>query len=293
LKFLSAILLTIHILLTATAQDTTTINKKKLFPLLVATNGIYAGGLIYVSKIWYSKNDQTDFHFFNDLPEWKQMDKAGHSLTSFHESVVISEVFRWAGVSRKKSAVFGALAGFLYQAPIEILDGYGKSYGASVPDLVANLSGSAFYAGQQLIWDENRIYPKISFHQTRYPQFRPALLGKNLKEQILKDYNGQTYWLSFNIASFLRNKPEHFPEFINLSFGYGAEAMVYGRDKENKMNGFFPYRQYYLSLDIDLRNLKTKSKLLKILTYPLNIIHIPFPAVEFNKNGVIFHPIYF
>jgi hypothetical protein len=44
-----------------------------------------------------------------------------------------------------------------------------------------------------------RITPKFSFHTTQYAQYRPNVLGSSLAEQILKDYNGQTYWLSVNL----------------------------------------------------------------------------------------------
>ena len=40
----------------------------------------------------------------------------------------------------------------------------------------------------------NVLHPKFSFHQTKFASQRPETLGASLNEQILKDYNGQTYW---------------------------------------------------------------------------------------------------
>lgn len=247
--------------------------------------------MVYLGHVWYSQNSRTHFHFFNDLPEWKQMDKAGHFTTSFQESMLVSYAFKWAGVDSRRAAIYGSLAGFLYQAPVELLDGFSKSYGASVSDLIANTLGSATFLGQELLWQEIRIVPKFSFHTTPLAALRPNVLGKSVNEQILKDYNGQTYWLSFNIHSFVKNS--NIPKWINLSLGYGAQDMVYANDESNIQLRHHPYRQYYLSMDIDFRNMPMRKKWLKAVLYPLNIIHIPFPAMEFNKNGVIFHPVYF
>ena len=47
-------------------------------------------------------------------------------------------------------------------------------------------------------------------------------------QQVLKDYNGQTYWLSANIWSF--NKESNFPRWLNVAFGYGADGMLYGEN---------------------------------------------------------------
>jgi hypothetical protein len=52
------------------------------------------------------------------------------------------------------------------------------------------------------------------------------------------------------------------------------------------------YRQCYLSLDIDLSRIKTKSKFIKTLARTFNFVKIPSPAVEFNTLGKVkFHPL--
>ena len=54
------------------------------------------------------------------------------------------------------------------------------------------------------------------------------------------------------------------------------------------------YRQYFLSLDVDLARIKTKSHFLKFILNGLNFIKVPFPTLEYNnEEGLIFHPIYF
>ena len=57
--------------------------------------------------------------------------------------------------------------------------------------------------------------------------------------------------------------------------------------------GYRPYRQYYLSLDIDLTKIKTRSKFVRTLGFVANSIKIPAPALQISRKGVDFKPFYF
>jgi hypothetical protein len=173
--------------------------------------------------------------------------------------------------------------------PIEILDGFSTGYGASAGDLLANAGGAALFYGQTVLWKEIRLYPKFSFHRTSYAPIRPSVLGDGLVSETFKDYNGQTYWLSVDADKFFRS-----PRWLNIAVGYGAEGMVYARDEQNVQAGYpDPYRQYYLSLDFDLRAVKTNSKAVKTLLALVSLVKLPSPTLEFSSKGVKFHPFYF
>jgi hypothetical protein len=172
--------------------------------------------------------------------------------------------------------------------PVEILDGFSEAYGASTGDLVANALGPALFFGQQNLWREIRIYPKYSFHTTRFAAMRPEILGENTVSQTIKDYNGQTQWLSVDLDKFVT-----FPKWLNIAAGYGAENMIYARDQQNFDANLQPFRQYYLALDIDLTAIRTKSKTLKTILFLANMVKIPAPAISFSKNGTSLHPFYF
>jgi hypothetical protein len=152
--------------------------------------------------------------------------------------------------------------------------------------------------GQQLGWKEQRLVLKYSFHPTQYAQYRTDLLGDNLIQKMLKDYNGQTCWLSGNISAFLP-KTTKFPKWINIAFGYGAEGMTGAVTNPDSVNHqaiphFDRYRQFYLSMDVDLTRIPTRSKALKAIFTIFSFIKIPFPAVEYNTLGQFkFHPFYF
>ena len=132
---------------------------------------------------------------------------------------------------------------------MKLLDGFSKEWGASWGDLIANTSGTFVFVGQELLWKEQRIQMKFSFKPSEYAKYRPDLLGSNFLQQSIKDYNGQVYWLSFNINAF---KKTSLPNWLNVALGYGADGMYSGNPFEKGA-----FREYYLSLDINLRKIKT------------------------------------
>jgi hypothetical protein len=209
-------------------DSTHSVNKKRLRTLAISGTVAYGGTLAGLSHLWYSDTKSQPFQFFNDNAEWKQVDKMGHFFSAFYFSYGTSRALQWCDVPKKKSDLVGSLVGFGIMLPIEILDGFSDAYGASTGDLLANAAGSAFYLGQSALWNEVRIHPKFSFHRTRYAAFRSDLLGNDLTSEILKDYNGQTFWFSIDMDKFVR-----FPSWLNIAVGYGAEGMVYARDHQN------------------------------------------------------------
>jgi len=69
--------------------------------------------------------------------------------------------------------------------------------------------------------------------------------------------------------------------------------MVSANDKSNELLGYSSYRQYYLSLDVDLSHIKTKSKILNSLLFLADMVKIPTPAIEFSQGKAQFYPLYF
>jgi hypothetical protein len=269
-------------------QDTTTINRQRLTKFVLISSTAYGVTLVGLNSLWYTNSPHQSFRFFNDNDEWKQVDKVGHFTSAFYLSYGTSSALKWCNLPAKKSNFIGAVTGFLILVPVEIFDGFSQAYGASSGDLIADAAGSSFFLGQQLLWNDIRISPKFSFHQTRYAASRPSVLGDNTLSEILKDYNGQTYWLSADIDKFIR-----FPRWLNLAVGYGAQQMVYARDTQNRYLGYTPFRQYYLSLDFDLRAIRTRSKVLKTMIFIASIIKLPAPTLEFSRKKIVFHPLYF
>ncbi len=264
------------------------VNKKRLRTFAVASGTAYGLTFIGLNELWYKDSVKQSFHFFNDNAEWKQVDKIGHFYSAFYLSYGTSSALSWCGVQKRKADLWGSLTGFLILLPIEVFDGYSAAYGASAGDLLANAAGSGFFLAQSALWKEIRIQPKFSYHSTGYPTLHPDVLGDTFASELLKDYNGQTYWLSFDMDKFIK-----FPKWLNLAVGYGAEEMVYAHDGQNTAEGYEAYRQYYIALDFDLTGIKTRSKALKTIFAIASMIKLPAPTIEFSKKGVHLYAFYF
>ncbi|RRB06594.1 DUF2279 domain-containing protein [Larkinella rosea] len=283
--------------LTGFTQDTTRRTSEpcyrcRLRGLLIGETVVYSTTIYGLSKAWYN-NPLTNFHFFNDNHEWLQIDKVGHMLTAYQIARISAQAYRWTGLSDKKAALYAGLTGLIFQTPIEILDGFSPEYGFSVGDMAANIAGPALYTSQYLAWGELRIQPKFSFHNTPLYKVRKELLGSTWHDRWLKDYNGQTYWLSVNPSAF-GSRDSKFPRWLNVAAGYGIQDMVAAETPKSIERGYRPYRQYYLSLDIDFTRIKTRHKALKTVFFLLNTLKIPAPTLEYNgRNGFRFHALYF
>ena len=271
------------------------LNKKRQNTVIVSEAVLTSGALVALDQLWYANFPKSNFHFINDNSDWLQMDKLGHVYSSYQIGRFGAEMLHWSGASKKNQLVYGAGLGFVFLTTVEVMDGYSSEWGASPGDVIANAFGTSLFVSQELIWKEQRIIPKFSFHTTQYADYRPEVLGSNFTEQILKDYNGQTYWLSVNLHSF--SKGSKIPKWLNLAFGYGAEGMITGM-KDNNAPILTPKtergRQFYLSLDVDLTKIETKSHFFKTIFSFLNTIKIPTPTIEYSAHeGFKFHPLYF
>lgn len=277
------------------ASDSLSVLKTRKLTLGLSSVALTTGSLIYLNQAWYQQYSSSAFHTFNDNDEWFQMDKFGHTLTTYQTGRLIMNAMDWAGYSKKSQLLVGGLSGFAYMSAIEVMDGYSTGWGFSWGDMGANALGSGLAIGQKALWNEQRIQLKFSFYQSPYAQYRTDLLGKSLSTQVLKDYNGQTYWLSVNPSSFLK-KETKFPKWLNVAVGYGANGMIGARynnvlvmDEHGNTKYFNRYRQYYLSLDVDFTRIRTKSKVLKAVFSCINIIKIPFPNLELSEGKLKFN----
>ena len=273
-------------------SDSLNINKRNAVVITEASIAILS--VIGLNELWYKDYPKSNFHTINDGKEWMQMDKLGHVFSSYQLGRFGAEALAWSGVRKKDQLVYGATIGFGFLTAIEVLDGFSEEWGFSWSDMAANAAGTSLYIGQELLWEEQRIMFKYSFHRTKYAPQRPDKLGNGLLEEALKDYNGQTYWLSANLKSFFKNSK--IPSWLNVAFGYGADGMLTGENEP--LNIRYPnqsrIRQFYLSFDVDLTKIRTNSHFLKTIFSVFNAIKVPFPALEFtDKNGIKLHAITF
>lgn len=277
------------------SQDT--INNKRLNRVIIGGAVLYGTSITALYHMWYKDYPMTKFHFFNDNAEWLKLDKCGHATTSYAISYEGYKVLKWTGVDETKSLLFAGLTGFAYQTVIETLDGFSEEWGASPGDIAANTLGSTIFVSQQLLWHSQRINVKWSTHLTSFAQYRPELLGDNIPERLLKDYNGQTYWLSVNIKSFFEDSS--LPDWLNLAVGYGGSGMTGATQNTLENNGvLIPYfireHSFYIAPDINFSKIKTDSVFLQMIFEGLTFLKTPSPTIEIKENGsLVFHLLFF
>lgn len=283
-------------------------NKQRLIGVSAGIAASYSAVVIGLNQAWYSQYDRGRFHFFNDNKEWLQHDKAGHVWTTYVYTDYAYNLYRWTGIDDKKALWSGAAVAWTAQATVEVLDGFSERWGASSGDLIANTLGTGLYVGQELLWKEQIIQLKFSSHKIdydKYPLFiqerAKNLYGSSFSEQLLKDYNSQVYWLSFNPLLFSKRNTK-VPKYLQLSFGYGIKQVFGGFENEwedeitgeiiNVSDVYPQIRQYYFSLDIDLSRIPVKKPWAKTLLRTINILKFPMPAIEIDsERKVFFRPI--
>ena len=267
-----------------------TLNTSRRNAVLISESLLFVAGIVQLNKIYAKDYFDSKCDFVNNDSKYLQMDKAAHSFVSYQMGSASVKALKWSGVSRRNQLLYGSGIGFVFLTTVEILDGFSKQNKASYGDIMANAAGTSLYVSQELIWKEQRIKPKFSFHSTSFFISNP----RTMRMQIEQEFDGQTFWLSANLNSFL--KTAKIPEWVNIAFGYGVEGMDYENDsyKNSLVSQKFPYRQFYVSLDVDLTKIKTNSSFLKTIFYFLNTLKFPAPTLEFTRdNRLKWHLVYF
>ena len=310
-------------------QPADTLHRPRLWAGVGAATAVYGAGLVVLHRNWVASASSADFHTVDDLSDWNQMDKMGHSLLAYNESRWLFAGLRWAGVRPKPAAWAGFAGGQLLMGTLEVFDGFSSPGGFSWSDMGFNLLGSGLFAAQQIGWQEQRIalklsaWPKTYSDSPIYP-VSPAgstdfttlqersntVYGSGLLSLFLKNYNANTVWLSLNPRSFCRQPVAWLPRWLNVAVGMGAENLFVGQGYEWKGNvnctgpdcelyrldpAVYPRtRQFFLSFDLDLTRLGFRNRFLRLLANTLNIVKIPAPTLEITgRGGFRWHALYF
>jgi hypothetical protein len=102
----------------------------------------------------------------------------------------LGAMLEWSGAIKKRSVDWIA-----FLTAVEVLDGF-SSMGCFCR-YNCKCFGHFFCLG--ITMERTDLF----FHH--HAQYRPNVLGSSLAEQILKDYNGQTYWLSVVYTPSIKN----------------------------------------------------------------------------------------
>lgn len=269
-------------------NDSSDIDKKLLTTGIVGGSAAYLGATAYLFHSIYEDDNFEPFHFYNDSRSFLQVDKLQHIFGTYAATYAGYNFFHSAGLNREKSLFYSGSLGFLLAVPKEIFDGFLDGTGFSVFDFTANLIGSAFFTGQELLFRDQIMKIKFSFHRSEYAEQSNGYLGRNILDSYFNDYNGHTYWLSINANKLMMK--DKLPPWLNIAAGYSANGMFGAFENiDSYRSVIIPeterYRQYLISLDVDWPKINTQSGFLNTMCKLLVFIKLPFPALEFNSKG--------
>ncbi|MDX2190846.1 MAG: DUF2279 domain-containing protein [Bacteroidota bacterium] len=258
--------------------------------MIIILSGFFVYGMS-VWFLWYRYESNSSFHFFDDSLEWGGMDKMGHIFSSFVLVSVIHEILQLVDSDKIKTLIFSVLLTFLLMMSIEFLDGFCDGYGASYFDAIANVTGIGFAIIWIIILKRKNGILKLSYFDTWYTLIRPNMLGDTLAGKIIKDYNGEAFWIC--ISPYFWHKSLHWwPKWLNIAIGYGIDGYLGGHDNIWKEgNDIINYSHInrsssvYVSLDINLELIpyKINNKWILTLIRIINFTKIPLPIWEVWK----------
>ncbi len=237
---------------------------------ITAVTGLsVAGGLGVLEtqrrRWWADRNPR--FRILNDWEYVRWADKAGHVYSSSLFTRFYRSSFRWAGLSDRDAALWGAGAAWTQMFYYEVLDGFGPQWGFSPGDLAANTVGVGFTTAKEFVPALEPFTVKASYWPSGWE-------GKNFTD----DYAGQTLWLTANLHGLAPDGAlkDALPEWLNLAVGYGA------RDLDELE--FLTTSYVYLAFDIEPTILPFEGKVWDTITGWLHYGHFPAPGIRLTPR---------
>ena len=296
--------------LTAFLRPADTFSRKRFYTSAGIATGMYAALSVGLYTAWYEDSEARGFRTIDDTREWEGMDKLGHVYTTYSYAAYANQGLEWSGVPKRKRLILSAATSMVLQSTVEVFDGLSPDWGFSWADMGANALGAGVFVVQEGLWDEQRVFMKFSASRHPHPHTPvPAvndggaptsraarateLYGESRWTRFLKDYGGQTIWLSANPGVLAgRGERARWP-WLMLSVGYSPEN-VYGayanrwRESPDRwdLEPVAPRsRQFITSIDVDLTRIPTKDRALKTVLFLANIFKAPAPALLYDTNA--------
>ncbi len=267
----------------------TQINKLKLGIVTVGTAGFSVLTYDYFNQVWWKPTKVKKFVWRDDWDDLIKADKAGHLYFSYVLSDAYKGIFKWVGFNSRTSAFLGAGISVIYEVGVvELTDGFTTRWGFSPTDVIANIVGAFFPVAQEYFPSLQAITFKLSYTPSGYTWFDYLRIG-SLKDALYKkqfhtDYEGMTFWISFDFQRLLpREIKRLIPDFLNLAVGYSVKNINYAGKG---------YSEIYIAIDYDLLKVDTGLDILNRIIRTLNYIHFPAPTLRV-KPRVKFYYLYF
>ena len=209
--------------------------------------------------------------FINENPLYaSNYDKALHLYGGVVSSDMISSGLRLQGYGKEQAILLGAASSSIFYLFIELEDAHISYLGLDAIDLTASMIGSGYPVLQYYVPFFNSFTPKFSYHSSGINTTMP----NQYSPQFLSDHEGQTYWVGVTVADLLpASYQESYPRWIGVAAGFSMRNLGHNTRKE-----------YFITLDVDLREFDTKSDFVNAVLRTLNYIHFPMPGIKFAQG---------
>lgn len=197
-------------------------------------------------------------------------DKALHMYGGVVSADLFSSGLRLQGYDKEQAVLLGAASSSLFYLFIEVEDAHISYLGFDAIDLSASVLGSAYPVLQHYVPLFNSLTPKFSYRSSGINTTMP----NQYSPQFLSDHEGQTYWIGVTVADMLpASYKESYPRWLGAAVGFSMRNLGHNARQE-----------YYVTLDVDLRAIDTKSDLMNAILRTLNYIHFPMPGIKFAQG---------
>ncbi len=190
---------------------------------------VYGSAWTWVSAAWWTrKNASKGFVFLDEgafgLDTYAGgSDKLGHYYANYLMNRGFAGILEWGGFSRTASIVSSTLLTTAFFSAVEVKDAYHLNYGFSAGDIIANLSGQGTALALMLSPSlDEAISVKLMYFPSK--DFFHAL-STDGPLNTPEDYSGQTFMLSYHLASLpmVKQTPSlGLLRYVDLSLGYGT-----------------------------------------------------------------------
>lgn len=242
--------------------------------------GLVVGGgwtaLHFVKQnAWWKKN-ATNFHIYYDWDYALWLDKVGH----FYGTTILAHSFRSAfeacNFEQEEIVWYGSVMALAFQTYVEIEDGFSPDWGFSPPDMYANILGATFPVLQYYEPFFNNFQFKFSYYPKWAINPHPA---DGRRRILIDDYEGQKYWLSFNVKNLLPNSvSRYWFSWLNIAVGVGGK----------NINGWGGgQKDIFIALDLNTDELPIYGSFQTFIKRSLSFIKLPMPGIRITDKLIL------
>jgi len=227
----------------------------------VAHSLLAAGFLGYLTYGYFVFWDDVEYQKFY-MSEWNDTyqrsyaggsDKISHAFGGYLITRTVTQLYSWAGVKKRKAALFGFGVSQTFLLIGEIEDGFTLVYGFDPVDFAANLAGGALGFIEEL-------YPRFDECFDFRFSYWPSIEYRKREhfDNIAEDYSGLEFYFVGKFPEGLLEQEWKWLNFIEIYTGFRSRGYMPGYSKATEIHQpdythFYKERELLFGMSLDLR----------------------------------------